>query len=47
MVKKQHKIEHSIYNTERPHKALNNMTSIEYKTLKQATSFSTSVVCSL
>ncbi|WP_369127176.1 integrase core domain-containing protein [Snodgrassella gandavensis] len=25
----------TIYNTERPHKALNNMTPIEYKTLKQ------------
>ncbi|MCO6539599.1 MAG: integrase core domain-containing protein [Gilliamella sp.] len=25
-----------IYNTERPHEALNNMTPIEYKTLKQA-----------
>ncbi|NUF27065.1 transposase [Gilliamella sp. ESL0254] len=24
------------YNTERPHKALNNMTPIEYKTLKQS-----------
>ncbi|WP_100153988.1 IS3 family transposase [Snodgrassella alvi] len=26
----------TIYNTERPHEALNNMTPIEYKTLKQA-----------
>ncbi|WMY92832.1 integrase core domain-containing protein [Snodgrassella communis] len=26
----------TIYNTERPHKALNNMMPIEYKTLKQA-----------
>ncbi|WP_141670356.1 transposase [Gilliamella apicola] len=25
-----------MYNTERPHEALNNMTPIEYKTLKQA-----------
>ncbi|MCO6505398.1 MAG: integrase core domain-containing protein, partial [Snodgrassella sp.] len=25
----------TIYNTERPHEALNNMTPIEYKTLKQ------------
>ena len=25
-----------IYNTERPHEALNNMTPIEYKALKQA-----------
>ncbi|WP_442902743.1 integrase core domain-containing protein [Gilliamella sp. App6-5] len=24
-----------MYNTERPHEALNNMTPIEYKTLKQ------------
>ncbi|NUE96959.1 transposase [Gilliamella sp. ESL0232] len=26
----------TIYNTERPHEVLNNMTPIEYKTLKQA-----------
>ncbi|WP_143425458.1 integrase core domain-containing protein, partial [Gilliamella sp. Nev5-1] len=26
----------TIYNTERPHEALNNMTPLEYKTLKQA-----------
>ncbi|WP_420329436.1 integrase core domain-containing protein [Snodgrassella communis] len=26
----------TIYNTERPHEALNNMTPSEYKTLKQA-----------
>ncbi|WP_369127186.1 hypothetical protein [Snodgrassella gandavensis] len=25
-----------MYNSERPHEALNNMTPIEYKTLKQA-----------
>ncbi|WP_371807049.1 integrase core domain-containing protein [Snodgrassella communis] len=25
-----------MYNTERPHEALNNMTPLEYKTLKQA-----------
>ncbi|MCO6555538.1 MAG: integrase core domain-containing protein [Gilliamella sp.] len=31
----------TIYNTERPHEALNNMTPIEYKTLKQAAWFST------
>ncbi|MCO6553292.1 MAG: integrase core domain-containing protein [Gilliamella sp.] len=26
----------NVYNTERPHEALNNMTPIEYKTLKKA-----------
>ncbi|MCO6504976.1 MAG: transposase [Snodgrassella sp.] len=31
----------TIYNTERPHEALNNMTPIEYKTLQQAALFST------
>ncbi len=31
-------------NTERPHEALNNMTPIEYKTLRQAVLFSTSVL---
>jgi putative transposase len=27
----------TVYHTEKPHKALNNMTPIEYKTLKQTT----------
>ncbi|WP_371807108.1 integrase core domain-containing protein [Snodgrassella communis] len=31
----------TIYNTERPHEALNNMTPNEYKTLRQAVLFST------
>ncbi|WP_353847588.1 hypothetical protein [Snodgrassella sp.] len=30
-----------MYNREKPHEALNNMTPSEYKTLKQAASFST------
>lgn len=29
------------YNTEKPHEALDNMTQIKYKTLKQAAYFST------
>ncbi|MCO6548685.1 MAG: integrase core domain-containing protein [Gilliamella sp.] len=31
----------TIYNTEGPHEALNNMTPIEYKNLRQAVLFST------